>query len=652
MYSYKSGHRQQYGDRNSKERQDYDDRWNERPGPHSDTQRDFYSKYGGETHSRAERTRGSREYSDSPQRPYSKEPLNREWGRKSPVRRRLSSPEWSVSEKRRRRYTDDNDTDFGHRYKSEDKVYKHSSGAFTPSHVSKDFKHVTPPEKDFKYRKTQDSRSRQQHNELTHRQEPEDFTYRRLSHRDVQERERDLSQERIQSQEFPLKSYAKPRERHYSPTAHEDHHQTRTWFPSNGSRREAFEHDVTSEDPVVSDQKTKGFQRFLDVLNKGVNIATLKKIVSEASVEEDDLPHSQTSRLSAPDRPRSPSWARKQLSPENTCTWRESKGSQSNAAPWQSHRSFSPKRRSLSHEKSRQRSDAGGSHFSSSSRSTSPSVVEKTTMTPEEEHKHRQMQGVLQAIGVDLGFEELGQMSSRIQERLYGKKDDDRGRRLKDYKEKNTRPVFSPERRSRSSSSRSSYSPLTRDSSLKKDSHKAERDVTEVQQAAEYNYSTKISSSSLQDGDKTENESQESNISSHAFSFNPTYPMSEQLPASVMPTYPPVHHSPHASYPPLPQAVPPPLPPPLHPNWAPVGPRLFLPRLPPFLPCPRVPPLNILPALIAQTRNAFPQQISNLHPLYFNMQNSNPIQPLNTTQKSKTQSRPRCLQVIDTQQSG
>lgn len=388
---------------------------------------------------------------------------------------------------------------------------------------------------------------------------------------------------------------------------------------------------------------TNGFQRFLDVLNKGVNVDVLTKIVTQAPTVE-ERPCSPPSFLSAVDRPWSPSCSGgQQEGQQYTQKWSESEEAHRLASPQQRHRSFSPKgSSSLSAEKPLHRSDGGRSYFSSNSRSRSPSVVEKLTLTPEDENKRRQMQDVLQAIGMDLGFEELGQMSHRIQERLYGKKDNDWGRHRKGSREQETRPVFSPKRQSRSSpSSRSSFSPLTQDYSLKKDSYSARSDVTEIHQAVEY--AQKSSSSSLQDNEKCESNSLESAVAFQTFSPNATHTESEPPPTPAMPTYSPVNYSP---------LLYPALPPPLPPNLPHVGPRLFLPHLPPFLPYPCVPPLNILPAVLSQTRQLLPQHLSSHQPPYFNLPDVNPIQPLNTTQKSKALSRPRCLQVIETKQTG
>lgn len=364
----------------------------------------------------------------------------------------------------------------------------------------------------------------------------------------------------------------------------------------------------------------------------------LTKIVTQTSAEANDGPHSPASFMNAADRPWSPSGAgRQQGSHQNISHWSESEGPQRLASPPPRHRSPSPKELPLSVEKSLQRGGGERSYFSSNSRSGSPSAVEKVTLTPEEEHKHRHMQDVLQAIGMNLGFEELGQMSHRIQERLYGKKDADGARHRRGSRERDTRRALSPRPQSRSSSSsKSSFSPSTRDYYMKKDSYSAQRDSTEVHQAVEYGQNS--GSSILQESEISETNSQESAAACQAFSQNATYTPSEPSSTPVMPMYSPVNSSP------LPYSA---LSPALLPNLPHVGLGLFQPRLPPFFPYPRVPPLNIFPAVLAQTRHLLPQHISNPRPL-FNL----PIQPLITTQKSKTVSRPRCLQVIETKQPG
>ncbi|XP_054460727.1 cyclin-dependent kinase 12-like [Anoplopoma fimbria] len=642
-------HRRQHSDRSSRQWDDYDHRWEERREPRRDIPQDSYQKYGGNGHSSSERTSRSREYSDSPKKLYSKDSLNRDLSRKSSARRRMSSPDWGTFEKKRQRFTEDDRDDNRYRPEPDDNKNRPSPDSFSRAHMTKDFKQMLPREEDFKYSKTpQDSRHRYGHEEFTHKQQHDDcrqssgYYKDRVSH----EKSQDCSQERKGSRDRSTKSYVKPRERNDSPpTDHEEYGENRTRFPLNGSYGKSFECDVTNQSPAVPEQKsTMGFQRFLNVLNKGVNVATLTKIVTQTSTEAGDRPHPATSFMK-PDHPWSPSYAvGQQGSQQNTSHWSESKGFQRLASSEHRHRSFSPKGRSLSDEKFLQRGDGERSYFSSNSRSRSPSEEQKITLTSEDEHKHRQMQDVLQAIGMNLGSEELGQMSHRIQERLYGKKDNDRHRR--GSRERDTRQAFSPRPHSRSSSSssRSSFSPLNQEYYKKKDSCSAQRVVSEVprvQVHAAVEYVQNSTSSTFQESDKWETYSKESTAACQAFSQNSASTFLKPSPTPAMPMYSPVNCS-SLPYPPPPPKMPPNLP-----NF---GPRLSLPPLPPFFPYHRAPPVNIFPAVLAQTRHLLPQHIGN--PPFFNLPGINPIQQLNTTQKSKQLPRPRCLQVIETKQPG
>ncbi|KAM9857564.1 uncharacterized protein ACBR49_001182 [Aulostomus maculatus] len=629
MYSDRSDHgqRRQYGDRGARPwDDDYSDRWDDKHEPHRNVQRNSYNKYSSDKHNSTERTNRSREYSDSHQMLYSKESLNKERSRRSPVRRRLSSPDWSTPENKRRRFLEDNVDDYKYRREPDDDMYRQSPDCF--AHKSKDFKYTSPKQEDLRYRTThQDSRNRHRHEDVAYRHG--DLNYRRSSGH-YSDRNGQRSQERNQSQDSSAKNYAKARERTRSPpTDHKDHHKNRMKALLDGSSGWSHEHDVIDKSPASPqlEKSTRGFQRFLDVLNKGVNVDTLTKIVTRTSVGMCDHPQSPASFQKAEDAP----W--EQEGQVNTQKWKEREERYRQSSPQQCHRSFSPDPSLPPDEKSGQGRDGG---LSSDSRSRSPAEVEK--VTPEDEHKHRHMQGVLQAIGMDLGFEELGQMSHRIQERLYGKKGHEWDPSRKRSRERVTKPAFSQRHRSRSSSSRSSFEPLTLDSQ-KKHSHDDENDVTEVHQVQVHQsieYSRKSSSSSLQDSQR--GESQESPTVFPAYSANVSHTASQSPNASALPSYSPVNNSP-VLYPPLP------------PNLPHVGPRLLLPHLPPFLPYPCVPPLNIFPTVLAQTRQIFPQQVGSPQPPYLNLPNLNPVQPLGTTQKSKPLSRPRCLQVIETKQA-
>lgn len=370
-------------------------------------------------------------------------------------------------------------------------------------------------------------------------------------------------------------------------------------------------------------KSSKGFQRFLDVLNKGVNVATLTKIMT--SVREDDRPQSLTSHLNIKVQPSSPrSAGREQEYGQNPRSedvefWKVA----SSDSP---HKSLStPKDSSLSDELPLQSCDGDQSY---SSCSGSLTHLDKTTLTPEEEHKHKQAQHVLQAIGMNIEFEELGQMSHRIQERLYGRKDSDRGRLSKPSREGDTIRQLSPKLHNRSSSSsRSTCSPSPQ-KSRNKDSHSFQQAETEKQHHIQVHhsidYGQKSSSETLQESTDSEVKSRESAFPCGSYSQTLTYTLPEGPPVPMMPMYSPAG-GPRLAFPAL------------VPNLSQPRPQLCFPPVPPY---PQPPPVNVFPAVLAQMQPLFP-------PPPF----TNPlVPPLNPPQKSKPLSRPRCLQVIETKQ--
>lgn len=182
--------------------------------------------------------------------------------------------------------------------------------------------------------------------------------------------------------------------------------------------------------------------------------------------------------------------------------------------------------------------------------------------------------------------------------------------------------ALSPRPKNRSPSNRCSFSPSPQEYMIR-DSF--QRNVTEDQ----VHHNTGNSGSIiLKDSKNCETNSRGPTSTCQSFSRTHTYTSSEPPAVPVMPTYSPVNRPmlPYHTLPPnLPQHIPQP----------------FLPCMPPFLPYPQFPPMNIF----QQKNHVFPPQIGRLP---FN----SPIQPLNVTPKSKTASRPRCLQVIETKQVG
>lgn len=379
--------------------------------------------------------------------------------------------------------------------------------------------------------------------------------------------------------------------------------------------------DVSHQNARPDENKSsKGFQRFLDVLNKGVNVATLTKILT--SVKEDDRPRSLTSHLGTKAQPSSPrSAGMEQKSGPNPNRRSEDVDFWRTASSESPRESLSiPKESCRPDEPTLQSCDGDQSYLSSGSLTR----LDKIALTPEEEHKHKQAQHVLQAIGMNIEFEELGQMSHRIQERLYGKKDGDRGRLTRHSRRGDPIGGLSPELRHRSStSSRSTCSPSPEKS--KKDSHSFQPGKSEKQRQMQVHHSFKYGqkSSSEQESTDSDVQSWENLFAYQTYSQNLAYTLPGSRPVPVMPVCSP------ASDPRLPFPAP-------LPNLAQPGPPLCFPPVPPY---PHPLPVSVFPAMLAQMQPLFPPPFAN--PL---------VPPSTPPQKPKPLSRPRCLQVIETKQ--
>nr|XP_046166856.1 uncharacterized protein LOC124003003 isoform X2 [Oncorhynchus gorbuscha] len=140
--------------------------------------------------------------------------------------------------------------------------------------------------------------------------------------------------------------------------------------PNNEVVPDDKQHNPTIQRPVHSlrtqekDIAATGFQRFLNVLNEGVDLNKLSKIVNDENellIVGEELPQVWPSLLEG--------------------------------------------------------------HVDSSSRSKSPPVEEKKVRL-EDEQRYEQMQTLLEIVGLDLGVEELGRLTDRTNDRLYGKMGD------------------------------------------------------------------------------------------------------------------------------------------------------------------------------------------------------------------------------------
>lgn len=284
-------------------------------------------------------------------------------------------------------------------------------------------------------------------------------------------------------------------------------------------------------------------------------------------------------------------------------------------------------------------------------------VNRSTRLTPEEEQKCKEMQHLFQTIGMDLGLDELGKMSNRIQQRLYGSREDRERKESEKETRRETRPIFSPGCNSRStSSSRSSFGPPVTQESLGAPANVTENDqaASAVNQASIRNY----------DSDRTCQDSNAALQSTFAplqstfappqstfaplqptfaplqptFAPNTTYNLPQtRAPTGLTPSYPSTPFSPHL-YPPTAYNIPPP--------WGVARGTMPFPPYPPgyppgHMPYPGIPAFPNYPA--QGQSNTGLQGAGNAQLGYLNFQVSKFPSP-----QQKFTSRPRCLQVIDT----
>lgn len=148
----------------------------ERRDPHKERERPVHHKYSAE----GERTNRRRDYSTSPKRPYRKDSFDADRSRRSPLRRRMASPGWDSSERKRQSFegegshynydgaNDGEEFDYRFRHVSEGKTRQWSSDR---SDVcgTKDLEHAEFQGKDFRHtRRSPDYRHRHHHEDVTY----------------------------------------------------------------------------------------------------------------------------------------------------------------------------------------------------------------------------------------------------------------------------------------------------------------------------------------------------------------------------------------------------------------------------------------------------------------------------------------------------
>ncbi|XP_056229039.1 uncharacterized protein LOC130167094 isoform X1 [Seriola aureovittata] len=190
--------------------------------------------------------------------------------------------------------------------------------------------------------------------------------------------------------------------------------------------------DVTLPPPTQSitsaaiqeNNDNKGFQRFLSVLNKGVDIDLLSRIVNDDSEDlalGEELLDIQPPPVENKSEPGESQQSNSEASMPGH-SWTD--GGERKTDPPSRERSQNER---LSLPGGEDMNDRRDSSFGSSIRSKSPlAVKKKEEEQPKVDEQHEHLQNILKTLGLSLEVEEMSRLADRTQERLYGKKHEGR----------------------------------------------------------------------------------------------------------------------------------------------------------------------------------------------------------------------------------
>lgn len=259
----------------------------------------------------------------------------------------------------------------------------------------------------------------------------------------------------------------------------------------------------------------KGFERFLNILNKGVDINMLSRIVNDDRVDlplGEELLNIQSSDVEKKSDP-----------------VLRSESQQSNSRTNSSEKKTDSLTERLSLPDAEEKNnDEGHRSLSSSSRSKSPPAAKKKKKEEEEnpkvDEKQAQLQNILKTLGLSLEVEEMSKLADRTQERLYGKKTVDRqstdSRGEQESQQRDSDRDSSPSSSSSCSSSSRSSSRSTSRSFSRSPSPHQRHDGRHVSEEAQ------------RDREKDGTNSQQIPTYQHPYTQNQTFPLPHPAPSA------------------------------------------------------------------------------------------------------------------------
>ncbi|XP_070684350.1 micronuclear linker histone polyprotein-like [Pempheris klunzingeri] len=269
----------------------------------------------------------------------------------------------------------------------------------------------------------------------------------------------------------------------------------------------------------------KGFQRFLSVLNKGVDIDLLSRIVTDDDVDLVNFQPPVSENKSDPP-------FRSESQPSTSVERKTDPPSQERLLP---------------HDDD---DDRG-------SRSKSPPAAKKKEEKPKVDEQHEHLQNILKTLGLSLGVEEMSKLADRTQERLYGKKHEDVKADSREKQESQQKASQKCRRSSSSSSSTSSRLSFSSSPSRHRRSHSrhskrrrksgssGSRDRSRDGDGLTRRDSNQDGEETHRDGDKDRDDSNETSNYQHPYPQNRMYP---HLHPAAFPVFPGYTSSQYSSY--------------------------------------------------------------------------------------------------------
>uniref|UniRef100_A0A1A8BD89 Uncharacterized protein n=1 Tax=Nothobranchius kadleci TaxID=1051664 RepID=A0A1A8BD89_NOTKA len=218
----------------------------------------------------------------------------------------------------------------------------------------------------------------------------------------------------------------------------------------------------------------KGFKRFLSVLNKGVDVDLLSRIVKEQiAVDIEDFTNfPATCVKTKSDEARRSARQRSDSGSASPSCKRINKAEPKASPPCRKKTSSVAKEA----EKTKRGCSSDSSSQSESHQSVKKNKKKEDEESPKLDEKQKQLRSILETLGLDLDVEELSRIAERTEERLYGKKTENNQKVDSRTKQDRQLPSYGDDRKRRHSHEQDEYQHESRNKA-QRHSHGDEEDL-------------------------------------------------------------------------------------------------------------------------------------------------------------------------------